>query len=126
MIALKIFRDKAREVQLHFFPYLIMVCETRIEEGAEREKLMITPETKWDAITEKLIGRMMYSLIDSLKKKFDKKLLTDQNTFTIKMMDAEAICFYQLLMNMPIDINWVYAVNLRHEITDYLSGQLCI
>lgn len=126
MIALKIVRDKAREVQRHFFPYLVMVCEMRIEEGQKRESLMVTPETKWEAIAQKLSGRLMWSLIDSTKRRFDRKLLTDQNKFTIKMTDAEGICFYQLLMNMPIDPTWVYAINLRREITDYLSGQLCI
>ena len=126
MILLKLYRDQAREVRDHFFPYLLLVCETRIEDGKERESLMITQETRWEAITEKLIGRMMYSLVDSLKVRFDKKLLTDQNRLTIKMPDSEAICFYQLLMNMPLSPDWWFMINLRREITDYLSGQLCI
>lgn len=115
MIGLKLYRDQAREIQQHFFPYLVMVCETKMNEADEVKDN-----------DGKMVARMMLCLTVELQRKFDKKLLTDHNRFTIKMTDAEAICYYQLLMNFPLDPQWVYMVVLRQKITDFLHDELCL
>lgn len=115
MIKLKIHRDNAREVQQHFFPYLHELCELKMREAVNAKD--------GDG---KLVARMMLCLVVGLSTKFDKKLLTEYINFTVKITDAEAICFYQLLMNFPISEKWVSMIMLRQQITDFLHGQLCL
>jgi hypothetical protein len=113
MVNIRLPRDEARFIKDHFFPFIVEKCRLKIRDA------LIDKDN--DA---RMVGRMMHDLTLSLEIKFKKKLLTQANTFTIKSTDAEAICFYQLMMNFPIAPGEVYMINLRRQVTDFLYKQL--
>lgn len=115
MIALPLYRDQAREVRDFFFPYLREVCELKTREANNIKD--------GDGV---LVGRMMLCLVISSQIKIDRKLLTTQNKFKVKLSDSEAICLYQLLMKFPIDQQLHYDWMLRQEICNFLYDQLCL
>ena len=121
MVAMKISRDEAREVQRFFFPYLQQRCLLKM-----REALMKRQADMEEATKELLVHRMMLSLVKDVNKKFDRKLLTIANTFTIKHTDAEAIAMYQLLMIMPISSRQPFNVMLRQKMCNFYFDQLCL
>jgi hypothetical protein len=110
MIQLRTTRDEARLVQQHFLPYLLLHAERELH----------------DAITdaEKMIYLIMDCLVKEVKKAYDKKLLTTANKFYLKFSDAQAVCFYQLLMDFPIDRSQAYMVMVRQKIMDRILAEI--
>lgn len=121
MILLRITRDESREMQRFFFPYLQERCLMKMREAIMRRQVDLQEANK-----ELLVHRMMHSLVADVKKKFDRKLLTIANAFTIKHSDAEAIGMYQLLMIMPISSRQPFQLMLRQRLCDFFYDQLCL
>lgn len=113
MIRLPIPRDKARELTLFFFPFLVERCLLKMRD-ADRIK----------DVEGKMAARVMWCLVESAKLKFDRKLLSAANRFTIKLSDAEGIVLYQLLMAFPIQESMIFQVLLRQEIVTFLFDEL--
>lgn len=121
MILLKITRDEAREVQRFFFPYLLERCLLKMRDAVLHRQVNME-----EANSQLLVHRMMHSLITGIKKKFDRKLLTIANVFTINHTDAEAIAMYQLLMIMPLDGKQPFQCMLRQRICNFYFDELCL
>lgn len=100
MIKLKLHRDKARELQQHFFPYITEQCLLKICEADN-----ITYNTK-----ERLQARINYFLFGDVKDKFNHLLKGTFLFLQIKMTHAEACAFYYWLINFPYNDNWKYMV----------------
>lgn len=113
MIPLRIHRDRTRELVTFFFPFLTERCLLKVREADQIKD-----------VERKLAARVMWCLVQSAKLKFDRKLLTEANRFTVKLSDAEAIVLYQLLMAFPIDPKMVFQVLLRQEIVNFLFEEL--
>ncbi len=108
---IKLTRDQTRGVQLHFFPYLVAVCEMKVEHNAGNEDL--------------LNNKMLICLLHEIKRIFERKLLSLPNKFTFKFSDDQGIVFYKLLMNIPLPADRFWLVNLRDHICDTLHKQMC-
>lgn len=108
---IKLTRDQARSVQHHFFPYLVAVCEMKVEHPAGSEDL--------------LNNKMIVCILQEIRVLFEKKLLTRSNKFLFRFSDAQGIIFYKLLMNLPIIADQFWLINLRLHICDVLHLQMC-
>lgn len=111
MIMLKLSRDQARNVQLHFFPYLDLLCEKNIR----------------DAVTldDQLNVRMISSILNEARRLFEKKLFGVSNRLKFLFTDAQSIVLYKLLLNLPLHPDQIWLCNLRQLIMDTLHVQLC-
>lgn len=110
MIILKLYRDQARQVQLHFFPYLELLCEKNIRDALNQD--------------EELNARMIYSVLNETRILFEKKLFGISNKLSFKFTDAQSIVLYKLLLVVPIHADNIWLHNLRQFITDHLHLQL--
>jgi len=110
-IVLQLTRDQARTVQLHYFSYLQMLCESKIRDAGK----------DWEQI---LNCRAIQSLFFAVKMQFDKKLSSAADKFKFKLSYAEGLTLYRLLMALPIKGHEIYLINLRQSITDIIFKQL--
>jgi hypothetical protein len=110
-IEFKLYRDQARSVQECFFPYLGMLCESKIRDAGHD-------------VDHLLNCRAVQSLYLQVKRQFDKKLLTEANIFHFKFAYAEGLAFYNLLMNLPIKADQIWFINLRNHICNTVHKQL--
>ena len=111
MMIIKLERDHARSVQQYFFPFLEMLCKTKLKDA--------------QGIDDQLNCRVILSIFDEVVYDFDKKLFTTAAKFTFKLSDAQGITLYKLLMLLPINSREVFLINLRSMIIDTLHRQMC-
>ena len=110
VIKLKTTRDDAREIEQHFFPYIIAVCKMKTRQSHTAQ--------------EKMNTRTVTCIAQQVKTKYEKKLNSKANSFTIRFTDAEACTFYQLLLNFPVSDRRPAMVVLRQRIVNYLFEEL--
>lgn len=111
MILLKLTRDQARSVQVNFFPYLSLLCEKNIADTTNPD--------------ETLNARMIYSILNEIRKDFEKKLFNTAKKIKFKLSDAQAVVMYKLMMSLPLQPDQIWLVNLRQHIVNILHIELC-
>lgn len=108
---IKLTRDQCRSVQNHFFPYLVQVCAMKVDHPADSEEL--------------LTNKIIVCILQEIRIIFERKLLTKSNNFLFRFSDAQGIIFYKLLMNLPLQADRFWLINLRSFICDRLHLQMC-
>jgi hypothetical protein len=106
----KLTRDQARSIQINFFPYLVAVCEMKLAHTYSDDELYN--------------NKMIFCLLQEIRIQFEKKLSTVSNKLTFKFSDPQSIILYKLLMNIPIQSDHFWLINLRIFICDILHKQL--
>jgi predicted ATP-dependent endonuclease of OLD family len=112
MMQIKLTRDQARAVRENFLNYLVQLADMKVRDSEKN-------------IDENLNCRVIRSLTNDIKKKYDKKLLTASNTLRFNFTDAEGITLYKLLMFHPMPANQYWYLNLRDMICESLHRQIC-
>jgi hypothetical protein len=110
MVPIKLERDEARAIQQYFFPYLVEVCRLKKRDAADQD--------------ETLTQIIIIDTFDQVCKLFEKKLSNISNVLHFKFTDAQAIVLYKLLMNMPIENQNVWLVNLRQLICNIFYNEI--
>lgn len=110
-IEIKLTRDQARAVQQSFFPYLEMLTDLKIRENLENV----------DAV---LSHRALKILFMQVVKQFNKKLDTQAMKFTFFLPLPNALAFYNLLNELPLQGHEVYALNLRQHLVSVIHRQM--
>jgi len=111
MMQIKLTRDEARTVRERWLNYIIQVADMKVR------------DTK-NNIDENLNARVIKSVVEDLKKKYDKKLLNNGNRMYFKFNDAEGIVLYKFLMQIPVPADQYWFFLLRNKITDSLHKQI--
>lgn len=111
MIILKLTRDQARSVQLNFFPYLSLLCEKNIRDTTNPD--------------ETLNARMIYCILNEIRKDVEKKLFNTAKKIKFKFSDAQAIVMYKLMIALPLQPDQIWLINLRQHIVNILHIELC-
>lgn len=103
-------RQYLEDLCRHFLPYMIKVLEARlnISRGTDKEL---------DAI-------VCLSVLEDLELMFQRKTLTVQKNFTIKLKKAEAVILMKLMMQFPLMSEDFWRMNLRNNIVEQLHKQL--
>lgn len=110
-IAITLHRDQARAVQETFLPYMAMLCQTHIR-NADGEELRI------------FNCRAVHCLFLAIEMKFYAKLNTKALNLRFKFTYAEALAFYTLLEDLPLNANQEWLVSLRELIREDLHTKL--
>jgi hypothetical protein len=112
-ITLKLTRDQARTVQQSFFPYLLMLIESRLQTEIYSGNV--------DALLSIRANRILFQQV---VKMFDRKLLTEGHKFTFQFTLPNALPLYGYLRELPIEAKDFYHINLRQHIIEVLHRQL--
>lgn len=110
MIILKLSRQYLDDLCRFFLPYMISVLESRQRTAESTEG--------------HLPAMVALSILEDLETMFQRKTLTVQQKFTIKLKKHEAIIILKLMMEFPLDENHFWRQNLRNYITEQLHKQL--
>lgn len=106
MITLNTSRHYAEAAMLHFFPFLNLQKQTRLNDVAH---LSI-------ASKEYLQVVVINCLLDEVEALFKKKLVnTTGARVTLKFTDAQGVLFYQVLLHLPIDEDKIYHNMIRSQ-----------
>jgi hypothetical protein len=109
-MVIKISRHYLEDLSNYFLPIMLKMTEARarVNEGTELEDLY----------------KISYSVLNDIDLMFDRKNLTLQKKFTIRLKDAEGIILYKMLLNFPIAGDDVWRVLLRNQIVEQLDKQI--
>lgn len=110
MIQLKITRQYLDDLCRHFFPFMVQVLESRKRTAKGTEGYLA-------AVT-------ILSVMEKMEIMFQRKTLTIQQKFTIKLEEHEAIIMMELMLNFPLAEDQFWRHNLRNYITEQLHNQL--
>lgn len=94
----------------HFLPYMIRVLESRL-------RLCRNTDKELEAI-------VCLSVLEDLELMFQRKTLTIQKKFTIKLKKSEAVILMELMKQFPLMVEDFWRINLRQNIIDQLYQQL--
>jgi hypothetical protein len=103
-------RQYLEDICSYFMPYMISVLESRLRINRQTEQEL-------DAI-------ICLSVLEDLDVMFQRKTLTRQQKFTIKLKKAEAVILMKLMMTFPIYDQEFWRLNLRNNIVEQLHKQL--
>jgi len=103
-------RQYLEDMCRYFMPYMINVLEARIRMRKNTELEMG--------------ARVCLSVLEDLDIMFQRKTLTRQQKFTIRLKDAEAIILVELMGTFPIQPEDFWRMNLRNQIIEQLHKQL--
>lgn len=110
MITVQLTRDEARAVQQYFFYYLDELCQLKYRDSQTDDDRM-----------------MQLIIIDSfqqIRKLFAKKLFNKGNKITFNFTITQAVIFYKLLSNLPLERENVYLVTLRQLIMNIIYAPI--
>lgn len=110
MIQLKISRQYLDDICAHFMPYMLRLLEARIAMYRNTEA--------------ELVEQVCMSVLEDLDLMLQRKTLTTQHNFKIKLKKSEAIILMQLMLKFPIMENEFWRMNLRNNIVEQLHKQL--
>lgn len=105
-VKIKLDRDQARAIQKRFFPYLVQLCNIKIDTSNDER--------------ERLNAMLIKSVAIEVRLKFDRRLVSFANRFNISFSDCEAIVLYHLLMSLPLDSKDVWLQQLRQSLISRL------
>lgn len=103
-------RQYLEDLCRYFIPYMISVLESRIRARKSTEF--------------ELEARVCLSLMEDIDIMFQRKTLTRQQKFTIKLKESEAIILLALMNIFPIQSEDFWRMNLRNNIVEQLHKQL--
>lgn len=109
---LKLTRDEARTIQQNIFPYLLQVCDMKVQ---------TTPFNQ----DENLLAKVFRSITRDIKLKLDKKLVGTSNSCSIALNDSETIIFLRSLQATPIEPHNVWMLQLVSKIINELYQEIC-
>lgn len=113
MITIKLDRQQLEAIQVYFLPYMAMLTETKVKDAE-----LTGQELPW---LKELIVLCNYEYvagyIEQLKKTSTKKL-------TLELNQAEAVCFYYLLKQLPINVSLQWLNDLCNTIQDAIHEQV--
>jgi len=89
---------------------MIMVLESRLKLSRNTEN--------------ELAEIVCLSVLEDLEIMFQRKTLTVQQKFTIKLKKAEAVILMKLMMQFPLNAEEFWRMNLRNQIIEQLHKQL--
>ena len=103
-------RQYLEDICRYFMPYMINVLESRIRTRKNTEF--------------EIAARVCLSVLEDIDIMFQRKTLTRQQKFTIRLKDAEAIIMLELMGSFPIQPEDFWRNNLRNHIVEQLHKQL--
>ena len=103
-------RQYLEDLCRHFLPYMIRVLEARLRSSRHTDQ-------ESQAI-------VCLSVLEDLELMFQRKTLTVQKKFTIKLKKAEAVILMELMKQFPLMEKDFWRMNLRNYIIDQLYQQL--
>src|SRR5690606_33290221 len=98
MISLKITRQYLEDLCRFFLPYMVQVLES---------KKLTAADTEWY-----IPSLVALSVLEDMVTMFQRKTLTVQQKFTIKLKIHEAIILMKLMMEFPLDESQFWRQNL--------------
>lgn len=115
MIELKTNRQDLETVRKHFFPFIELLQQTRLNNVAH-------VSTQSD---EYLNCLAINCITDEIFEAVDKKLLKGSaDTLKLKLSEAQAIVFFRLLILLPIPPAEFYMQKLRTDLIEQLDSEL--
>lgn len=115
MITLHTTRHYAEAALLHFFPYLNLQKQTRLNDVAH---LPISSKEYLQAV-------VINCLLDEIETLFKRKLVnTTGAKVKITFTDAQGVLFYQVLTHMPIDGEKLYQNMVRNQWLEDLDQEI--
>lgn len=112
-ITVKVIRDQARAVQENFFPFMELLCKTRIKETEDAGQF-----------NENMNEIIVDSLLAEIKSEFETRLGFQANGFIIGFSQPQAIAFLKLLSQLPPNTAFPYLNDLRSFFITELENQV--
>lgn len=103
-------RQYLEDLCSYFLPYMIRVMEARLRTSRNTDR-------EAEAI-------VCLSVLEDLEHMFQRKKLTVQKKFTIKLKKAEVVILMELMKRFPLMNQDIWRINLCNNIIDQLYQQL--
>jgi len=112
MIDIKLTRQQIEAIQVYFFPYMEMLCITKVNDTTSPDPL------------SNLDAEIVQSLIQEIIEYFKRVEKTKYKDFPFDLTQAQAMAFWKLLKQLPINVAFQWLNDLCEHLIETIENQV--